>query len=282
MFGFGVKNHGAGSQYFLPTHTHTQPRPTHTQPIPPALIERSPVYKKQLEKNEVPKQKKLKNEIIDAIWDLKKQDFRLHYFEYKYVRPLVRGPKVKLLDSYTLNCNIKSNFKTFFDMLPSKCTTTELLEVYANLILKFAQSNKVSMQTKNGVIETFFKFAAQVDDTLQNQIVIARTIRNMAMNTDIIPTLIRCGAVKTLETYASSMYNSRQLDTIVAWGCLNLAVTSKGRFALNNNGFKDTLQKLYTRSVFEDAKEMIGYALFRLYVPYGYNAVDLYVPYPLR
>ena len=211
-----------------------------------------------------------------------KNYFGLNYFEFKVARPLVRGPKVRWLDSDTLNCTIESKVKTFFGMRPSQCTITELLEVYAYLILEFAQSNNVPMQTKNGVIETFFKFAAQVDDTLQNQLVIARTIRTMAMNTDIIPTLIRCGAVKTLETYASSMYNSRQLDTIVAWGCLNLAFTSEGRFALNNNGFKNTLQKLYSRSVFEDAKEMIYNAQTRLNVPYGFNAVDLYAPYPLR
>jgi hypothetical protein len=136
-------------------------------------------------------------------------------------------------------------------MRPSKCTTTELLEVYANLILKFAQSKNAPIQTKNGVIETFFKFAAQVDDTLQNQIVIARTIRTMAMNTDIIPTLIRCGAVEILKTYASSMYNSRQLDTIIAWGCFNLAKTSEGRFFLNNNGKLVFLSRCSGRLVLE-------------------------------
>ena len=270
---------GTGSQKSLLTYPYPQLRPLR----PPALIDRSTEFKGKLYEIEVQNQKSLRTQITDAIWDLKKKNyFGLNYFEFKVARPLVRGPKVRWLDSDTLNCTIESKVKTFFAMRPSKCTITELLEVYAYLILEFAQSNKVPMQTKNGVIETFFKFAAQVDDTLQNQLVIARTIRTMAMNTDIIPTLIRCGAVKTLETYASSMYNSRQLDTIVAWGCLNLAFTSEGRFALNNNGFKNTLQKLYSRSVFEDAKEMIYNAQTRLNVPYGFNAVDLYAPYPLR
>ena len=271
--------YGDVSQYFRPTRTHAQPiPPTLIKKQKKSLINRPPDYKKELNTIEVQKQERLKKEILDAIRVLKKEDpIGLNYFEFKVARPLVRW-----LDSDTLNIKRQSDVEAYVAMRPSKCTTTELLEVYANLILKFAQSKNAPIQTKNGVIETFFKFAAQVDDTLQNQIVIARTIRTMAMNTDIIPTLIRCGAVKTLKTYASSMYNSRQLDTIIAWGCFNLAFTSEGRSALNNNGFKNTLQELYRRSVSDDAKEMISNAQMRLNVPYGFNALGLYVPYPLR